>query len=140
MTTHFLNIFLASVAQFVIGAIWYSALFGKLWGRIHGFDKLSKQVQEAMMKEMGPAYLLQFAVTVLMTFILALCVSVMPAEWNAFSLAGLLWLGFVLPTLTSSVLFGGTPSKWIFKKIAVQAGASLLNLEVAAAILHFMQV
>ncbi len=36
------------------------------------------------------------------------------------------------------VIFGGTESKWIVKKIAVMAGASLVCLEVAAAVLSLL--
>jgi hypothetical protein len=32
---------LATLAQFVVGAIWYTPLFGETWGQIHEFDKLS---------------------------------------------------------------------------------------------------
>lgn len=136
MEINFLAIVVASTAQFICGAVWYSALFGKLWGKIHGFDKLSKDVQQKMMKEMGPYYGVQFLVTVLMAFVLALLMSVLPKDWSAFKLAGLLWLGFIVPTQVSSVIFGGTQGKWIVKKIAVQAGAALLCLEVGAGVLQ----
>ena len=39
-------------------------------------------------------------------------------------------------TQVSAVIFGGTEKKWIIKKIAVQAGASILCLEAAAAIIR----
>lgn len=137
MNLNFLAIALATIADFVIGALWYGPIFGKIWGKIHGFDKLSKAVQQAMMKQMGPLYGVQFAVTVLTNFILAIFISYVPG-WNAYALAGFIWLGFVVPTQVSSVLFGGTDPKWIITKIALQSGASLVCLEVAAAILQLM--
>lgn len=136
MQLNFLAILGASVVQFMCGAVWYSLLFGKLWGKIHGFEKLPKEVQQKMMKEMGPYYGVQFLVTVLMTLVLALLISVLPKDWSAFKLAGLLWLGFVVPTQVSAVIFGGTEGKWVVKKIAVQAGAALLCLEVGAGVLQ----
>ncbi len=136
MQLNYLAIILATIVQFIIGAIWYSFLFGKLWGRIHGFDKLPKQVQQKMMKAMGPFYALQFLMTLITTVILAIFITYLPASWNPYAMAAFFWIGFVVPTQVSAVIFGGTEKKWIFKKIAIQAGASLICLEAAAAILH----
>lgn len=137
MNLNLLAIFLITVVQFIVGAIWYSELFGKLWGRIHGFDKLTKEVQQKMMKSMGPFYGLQALVTLLTSFVLTLFVTYLPT-WNAYAMAGFFWIGFVVPTQVSAVIFGGTESKWIIKKIAVQSGASLFCLEAATVVLHFL--
>ena len=132
MELNYLAILLATVLQFICGAVWYSLFFGKLWGKMHGFDELPKEIQRKMMGEMGPIYGVQFFVTLVVTFVLALFIKVLPNGWNVYGMTSLLWLGFVVPTQASSVLFGGTESKWIVKKIAVQAGASLVCLLVAA--------
>lgn len=138
MQLNYFAILIATVLQFACGFVWYGPIFGNLWGKIHGFDKLSKAVQQKMMKAMGPFYALQFLVTLVTTFVLALFIDVLPHSWNAYALAGFFWLGFVVPTQISSVVFGGTEPKWMVKKVAVQAGASLLCLEVAAVVLKFM--
>lgn len=130
-----LAVLLATVAQFIIGFVWYGPLFGNLWGKIHGFDKLPKETQRKMMKAMGPFYALQFGVTVVTTIVLAIFIYYLPHDWNVYALAGFFWIGFVVPTQVSSVIFGGTEGKWILTKIAVQAGASFFCLEVAAIIL-----
>lgn len=137
MHLNFLAIIIATVIDFIIGALWYSLLFGKLWGRIHGFDKLPKAVQEKMMKAMGPFYALQAVMTLVTAVVLAIFIAYQPT-WNAYAMAAFFWVGFVVPTQISAVIFGGTESKWIVKKIAVQAGASLLCLEAAALILHLL--
>jgi len=134
MQLNWLAIIVVTVVQFIIGAVWYT-LFGKLWGKIHGFDKLPKEVQQKMMKGMGPFYALQAGVTLVTSIVLALFITNLPS-WNPYAMAGFFWIGFVVPTQVSSVIFGGTESKWIVKKIAVQAGASLICLEAAATILH----
>lgn len=136
MQFNYLAILLATVAQFVIGALWYSVLFGKLWGKIHGFDKLPKETQDKMMKEMGPYYGLQLLVTIITSVVLYIFIVFLPHDWNVYALAGFFWLGFVLPAQVSAVIFGGTDKKWIAKKIAVQAGCSLLCLEAGAIVIH----
>ncbi len=139
MELNYLAILVATVAQFICGAFWYTFLFGPLWGKMHNFDKLSKDVQQEMMKSMGPIYGVQFLVTLLMSFVLALFMAALPQDWNAYGMAFFFWLGFVLPSQTSSVLFGGTESKWIIKKIAVQSGSSLVCLLVAAFVLQLFK-
>ena len=139
MQLNYLAIVLAAVAQFIVGAIWYTPIFGKLWGKMHGFDKQSKEEQQKMMKKMGPLLAMQFLVTVVTSFVLALFIAALPADWNAYGMAGFFWLGFVVPTQVSAVIFGGTEPKWVVKKIAIMAGASLICLMVAAAILHTMK-
>lgn len=138
MQLNYLAILIATALQFAFGAFWYSVPFGKLWGKIHGFDKLSKETQEKMMKEMGPFYGLQALVTLVTTIVLAIFIANQP-EWNAFAMAGFFWVGFVLPTQISAVIFSNTPKEWMLKKVAVQAGAAFFCYQIAAAVLHFMR-
>lgn len=137
MALNFLAIFLAVAAQFAVGFIWYGPLFGKIWGQIHGFDKLSKETQQKMMKEMGPFYGLQLLVTVVTTIVLAIFITNLP-EWNPYAMAAFFWGGFVVPAQASSVFFSNTPKQWMGQKIAIQAGAAFLCYESAAAILSLM--
>ena len=138
MTIHYGAVVVASVLQFIVGAIWYMPLFGKLWGKIHGFDTQTPETKEKMKKGMMPLLAVQFVVTVVTTFVFALLLGGFPADWNIYGLAFFFWLGFVVPTQVSAVIFGGIQSQWIVPKIAVMAGGSLVCLEVAAAVLHLM--
>src|SRR5689334_9037727 len=137
MQVNYLAIFIAAVIQFIIGAIWYMPLFGKLWGKMHGMGNVSKEEQQKMMKSMGPFLVLQFLVTLVTTFVLAIFIAYQPT-WNAYAMAGFFWIGFVVPTQVSGVIFGGTAPKWILPKLLVQAGASIVCLEAAAVVLRFM--
>lgn len=138
MEVNYVAIAVATVLQFIIGAIWYSVLFSKLWGKIHGFDKIAADQQAKMKKQMAPLLAVQFLITIVTTFVLALFASELSPAWHAYGVAGFLWLGFVLPTQISAVIFGGTEPKWIIKKILVMAGGSLACLMAAATVLYFM--
>lgn len=137
MEISILGIILATIAQFAVGAVWYSLLFGKIWGRIHGFDKLPKEVQKEMVSKMGPWYGVQFVVTVLTSVVLAYLIAWLPNK-SPYLIAILVWIGFIVPTQVSDVIFGGTESKWIAKKLLVLAGASLACVLVAAAVLDLI--
>lgn len=136
MELNYLAIVVATVLQFICGWVWYMFLFGKAWGAMHGYDQLSKEEQEKAQKEMGPQLAVQFIVTLVMTSVLALFIAGLPSEWNTFGIAAFLWLGFVVPTQASAVMFGGTPKEWMVKKTAIMAGGSLASLMIAAAVLR----
>lgn len=131
MEVNVVAVIVATVAMFAVSAFWYMVPFGKLWGKMHGFEKLSKKEQQAMQSKMGPYYALQALVTLISAWVLAYFLAVVPGTtWSA--MAFLLWLGFIVPTEFSAVIFGGTEGKWIAKKIAVSAGGSLVSLLVGA--------
>lgn len=138
MTINYLAIVIASVVQFIIGAVWYMPLFGKLWGKIHGFETYSPEVQKEMQKKMFPLLIVQFAVTVVTTVVLAIFITYLPMNWNVYALAGFFWIGFVVPTQIGAVIFGGTKPEWIVTKTMIMAGGSLLCLEAAAGIIRAM--
>ncbi len=129
----------ATIVQFIVGAVWYTPIFGKLWGKIHGFDCLTPEAQKAAQKQMMPLLLVQFGLTVVTSFVLALLLSGMPSDWNAYGLAGFIWLGFVMPAQVSAVIFGGTEPKWALKKIGISVGGSLVCYLAAAAVFVCMR-
>jgi hypothetical protein len=130
-----LEIAAASAVQFAIGAVWYTFVFGKQWGKIHGFDKLSKAKQKELMSEMGPVYGIQVLVTIFSAAALYKLIA-LTTGYSVYALALLLWIGFIFPAEVSSVLFGGDDKKWVAQKIAIMAGASLLCTLAAAWVLQ----
>lgn len=138
MELNYLAILVATVLQFVFGWAWYMPLFGKTWGEIHGFNPnaLSPEDQAKAQKEMLPYLAIQLVMTLAMTFVLALFIAGLPAEWNTFGIAGFFWIGFVVPTQVGAVMFGGTPKHWMAKKLAIMAGGSFASLMIAAAVLR----
>lgn len=130
-------VFVAAVAMFVVGAIWYMPLFGDLWGRIHGFDKQDKKTQDEMRKGMMPLLAVQFVLGLTIAYVLAHVIGAFPDE-NAYMLAIWMWLGFVVPTQIAAVIFGGTEPKWMVNKSLVMAGGSLATVLVAAGVINLM--
>lgn len=132
MDTNYVAVLVASVAQFIFGAIWYMPIFGKTWGKIHGFDQVPKEQQAEMTKQMMPLLAVQFVFTVLTSLVFAWLYSSFNSDWSIYQLAFLFWLGFLLPTQVAAVIFGGTKPGWVMKKIAIMAGAALINMEIIA--------
>ncbi|MEN9649843.1 MAG: hypothetical protein RL094_810 [Candidatus Parcubacteria bacterium] len=138
MQLNYTAIIIATLLQFIVGAVWYTFIFGKLWAKIHGFDKCSAEEQKEMMKHIMPLYGIQLIVTLVTTFVFALLVAGFPAQWNIYGLAGFFWIGFVMPTQASAVMFGGAQAPWVMKKFLIMAGGSLACLMAAAAVLGNM--
>ena len=133
------SVVVATVAMFVVGAVWYMGPFAKAWGEIHGFNKLSKATQKAMQAKMGPFFLVQILVTVLSAWVLAVFIALLPDQ-SPYSLALMIWLGFVLPAQVSGVIFGGTEPKFVVRKTMIMTLEALLHLEVAAFVISMMTV
>lgn len=131
MEVNLLAVLAATVAMFIIGAVWYSVIFGKVWGKIHGFDKLSETKQKEMQSKMAPWYGVQLVVTIISAWVLAALMGLLPQQ-SPFAIAFLVWLGFVLPTTASNMIFGGSPEKYVWHKIAITAAEALVHLLVAA--------
>lgn len=130
-------VLLAAIAQFVVGAIWYTPVFGRIWAKIHSFDKLKPATQNEMRKQMGPLLVAQFLASFVLAYVLAMLLKLAPdASW--WQLALLVWLGFVVTTQVGAVLFGGTEPRWIGTKLAIMAGGSLICILVAAAIIKVL--
>lgn len=131
MEINFVAVLVATIAMFATGAVWYMAFFSKQWGEIHGFEKLSKKEQKEMQAQMGPYYGAQLVVTLISAWALAYFLVALPGvAW--YVTAFILWLGFIVPTEVSSVIFGGTEGKWILSKIAISIGGSLAATLVGA--------
>lgn len=138
MGINWLAVLLATVAMFIVGAIWYMPLFGNLWGKIHDFDKLDKKTQKEMQNKMGPYYLVQIIVTFISAAILARLIYLLP-NYSPYCIAFWVWLGFVFPTQVSAMIFGGSKPEWVKHKIVIMGTESLIHLLVAAAIIGWIQ-
>ncbi len=138
MSVDLFAVILATIAQFIVGAIWYMPLFGKMWGEMFGFNKLSKKEQAEQRKAMGPWMGLQLLVTILISYVLAWTIVNIPTV-SVYKLALIIWIGFFVPTQVSAVVFGGTEPKWIQRKILIMAGGSLATLLVGTFVIQLVQ-
>lgn len=138
MEINYAAILVATSVQFLISGVWYMVLFSDVWGKIHGFDALAPENQKQAQKDMRPFLLAQCILTLLTSFVFALLLSGFPPEWNLYGIAGLYWLGFVMPAQASAVLFGGTKPGFVITKIAVSAGASLASYLALAVVFSLM--
>jgi hypothetical protein len=139
---NYLAIVVAVVANFVLGFLWYTPLFGKVWAKEHGFDTTKKPPAGAFAKGM----ILMVIGNFLMAYVFAHNIAVWnPVTWglpasemspmaNAFTAAIFTWLGSFVPTDLSTVAWEMKSWKLFF----INTGYHLVALIVVALILAMM--
>ena len=104
---NWIAVFGVSVLSWVAGAIWYGPIFGRIWMKIHHSEKTdSKPSTDGM----GTLLFVEFLMTFLMIAVLAFLMTRIP-DAPGFRIAILVWLGFVFPSATSTILWGKDEKK-----------------------------
>ncbi len=136
---NFVAIAVAVVANFILGFLWYTPLFGKRWGKEMGYDMNNKPKTSDFVKGM--------VFMVIGNFLLAFVLSHNMAAWsfvpetktmtpmaNVTSAAVFTWLGFYFPGDLGSVAWERKSWTLFF----INTGYHLVSLFVVASILMFM--
>ena len=122
----------AAVASMAVGFVWYGPLFGKIFMRVNGFDRMTPEQQAQMKKGMAMTYVWQLVASLVMFYIFAAVVG----SLGQLTFAGGLmtgfwvWLGFIVPVQLGQQLWGGKMTLfWL------GAGNMLLTMLAAGAII-----
>lgn len=122
---------IGAVVALVVGSIWYSP--GTPMGRLHmkaiGFDKISPDEQKRLIEEMKPkmwkSYLLQFIMSVFISFFIGFITVVGMRNGQTFGAvafeAAFVWLTLMVPVIGSNILWGNTPRDIAWKKFCSDA-------------------
>ena len=135
MEINYTLIIVATIAQFVLGALWYSPLmFGKWWMEIMECTNLSKEELQKMQKSMMPFYGLQLFLTFFSTFSFATLVPFIPT-FSIYHVGFWIWIGFIVPTQIAGVVWANTKQKFWVKQIFVMISMQLAGIMLAAFVL-----
>jgi Protein of unknown function (DUF1761) len=138
MEVNIIAVVAATVAMFAVGAFWYMVPFAKPWGRMHGFDKLTKDEQKKAQKEVGPLYGYQLLVTIVSAIAMSSLLNQMP-NVSLYKVVFMIWIGFVMPAQVSSVIFSTTKKSDMCLKIFILTAETLVHLLVAAWVINLIQ-
>ncbi len=136
---NYVAIAIAVVANFILGFIWYTPLFGKRWGKEMGFDMTQKPPASVLVKGM--------VFMVIGNFLMAWVLAHNNAAWSfvpemktmtpmakAIPAAVFTWLGFFFPTDLGAVAWERKSWTLFF----INTGYHLVSLLVVAMILMHM--
>lgn len=138
MNINMVAILLAVVANFFLGFIWYTPLFGKAWAREMGFDTTIKPTGGEIAKGMFFMVIGNFFLAYVFAHNIAAwsyvpgTKAMSPLE-NIMSSTIFTWLGFYLPVDLSAVAW----EKKSWKLFAINTGYHFMMLLVAALILFY---
>ena len=116
-----LAVLVAAIVGMVVGALWYSVLFGKTWMKLMG-------ITEAKMKEaqdkgsMSKSYLIAFLGILIMSYVLANFIEFTQATTisEALQVGFWSWLGFIATVSLGSILWECKPVKLYLINVAHQ--------------------
>jgi hypothetical protein len=128
---NWLAVIVAALAAFLVGGIWYSALFGKVWAKAQGWT--DEQVA-AIKAQMSPpkffgGMIVSYVVLALVLAVLVVKIDVTSALGGAL-LGGLVWLAVAAVTFTHHLASGK-----IINAFLIDAGCELIYLPVMGAII-----
>lgn len=139
MNINLVAVLVAVVANFILGFIWYTPLFGKAWAKEMGFDTSIKPAGGEIAKGM--------VFMVIGNFFMAYVFAHNNAAWsyvpgvkemspitNIMNATIFTWLGFYMPVDLSAVAW----ERKSWKLFGINTGYHFMMLLVAAAILIYM--
>jgi hypothetical protein len=136
---NYVAVLVALVANFFLGFLWYTPLFGKAWAKEMGFDMTVKPTGGQMAKGMG----FMIIGTFLMAYVFAHNIEAwsfvpgmndMPVVGRILNAAVFTWLGFYMPVDLNRVAW----EKASWKLFFINTGYHFMMVLVAATILTVM--
>ncbi len=139
MDINMMAVLAAVAANFVLGFIWYTPLFGKAWAKENGFDINRKPTGGEMAKGLtiniiGNFFLAYVYAHNMMAWTYVPGASEMSATSTIMSSAIFTWLGFYLPVDLNAIAWEG--KSW--KLLGINTGYHLMSVLVASIILTLM--
>ena len=127
---NYLAVVVSAVTVFVIGMLWYTALFGRQWVAAHGY---TPEQLETMKRGMGRAYAVSFVCYLVMGVVMAVLIGRMniAGVLGGVKIGGATWLGFVATIGLTANLY----SNKSFAAYVIDAGYQLVFMLVMGVIL-----
>jgi hypothetical protein len=126
MSFSILTLIIIVVAQYVLGALWYSVIFKNQWIDInHPEGKPTKEEMAVMEKEAMPLYGYQLIVTIIAAIAQWYFVAMNYSNWLMTSLV--LWAGVVATTVIISVMWSDPKNKQKLLHIGIVTSNLLVN-------------
>ncbi len=108
---NFWAILVSGLVYWILGGIWYAAVFSKSWQEALGFNNLNEAGKAKLQKEFPKALLAHFGSGLLTSFILAKIVSALGANsfMDGLLYGALMWLAFAFTIHLNSLMFEKRP-------------------------------
>ncbi len=104
-------IIISAIISFVLGALWFSLLFGKSWTKLMGYS--AKDIENAKKKGMTKSYLIGLIGQLILSYVLANFIIYADAKTiiEGIQIGAFIWLGFVATISLGMILWDNKPIK-----------------------------
>lgn len=131
-------VIVAAIASFIIGFVWYTGLFMKVWAKEMGYDPNIRPDKKAMIKGIAISLIGNLLFVWVLAWTMAGWQYIPKAKEmgplvNGINSAFFIWLGFFVPVHLWRIVW----EKRTWKLFFINAGYHLVSLLVAALILAF---
>lgn len=128
------SILVMTLITLIWGAIWYGPIFGKKWGKMLGYSKLSQKETALIKNEMWKSLLWELSMALTFYIALAYIITITPHHPSIF-ITLIIWLGLVVPVTASSVLWWWVQRNQIVPRILIMIGFRFIMIMLASFIL-----
>lgn len=134
---------MGAVVSAVVGTVWYNPAWtpmGKWHMRYLGFDKLSKERQDALRREMAPKMWKTYGAQLALSLLSALFIGAVtgysvqngaPAS-SVFFYVLMIWLCFTVPMVGQNILWGTTEGELAWKRFFSESFSNLVTYLIIA--------
>ena len=123
-----------SLITIISWAIWYGPIFGKQWGKMLGYSKLSQKESDKIKKEMWKSLLWELSMILTFYITLGFLIAITP-HYSAVFIAFIIWLGIVVPITASVVLWSWVGKEQIVPRILITISFRFVMIMIAGFIL-----
>jgi hypothetical protein len=124
-------VIVAAVLSLIAGLAWYGPLFGKEWMKLTMFDQ--RKTKEIDKVSRNKTYFINFVATLVSAYVLSYFISYAQAVTitEGLQVGFWVWLGFIVTTTVTSVLYEGKP----WRIYQINTGYQLVSYLLMAAVL-----
>jgi hypothetical protein len=129
-----LSILAAAVVFFIFGSLWFTVLFGRMWGELNGFFKPGEQMKGSM-KGMAKELAANFLLNVITASAVYYLFPQVALSLGTFLKAVLIvWLGFGFTIYANQALWERKP----WKLVALNSAYGIISSVLVAAVVYYM--
>ena len=130
-----LAIIVGAIIMFVLGAVWFTVIFGKTWSRL--MNRTPQEMGNYNDGGMASKMVVMFVVNVISASVLRyIAPQLLALSYAEFLMAVfIIWLGFTLPSLVNMYLWEGKSVKLVL----INAGGSLVAFIGGSAAVFFIK-
>jgi hypothetical protein len=139
MTSPIVILLIIAIIFQVLGFVWFGPLFGKTWARLMGLSgraQMTPEEHKEFQKRMIPTYILSF-VTSLLTAA-SLWFFIVLIRQGALVIAGIIWLGFIVPVVAGGALWSGKSRRDAWTMFGIDAAYYFLAIMISAVVIVLM--